>query len=143
MRHLCRSLRKLPHKSASTIIQLGLGSRGFACLRRLFFFGRVEVEDFAALSGSRINGAHVLAALHLPDRRDDSIFLDGLIRDLVFGRGRVGLRWGGFVFRHATLTGSSLTARICLRYGRFWHSGKADVQRVEPAAAATGSQIHP
>ena len=51
--------------------------------------GRVEAEDFLTLSRARVDGAEVLAALHLPDGRDLTVLLDGVVGYL-FGRSLLG-----------------------------------------------------
>src|ERR687893_603047 len=61
----------------------------------IYFFsfpvlGRVEAENLLTLAGARVDGAEVLAPLHLPDGGDLPVLLDGVVGDLL-GRG-LGLR---------------------------------------------------
>lgn len=69
--------------------------------------GRIEIEDFAALTRSRVNSAQVFAPLHFPDGGDDAVFFHGLVGYLsIFSRGRRILRhvlrlcYCGLAFRH-------------------------------------------
>src|SRR6266480_6382234 len=62
-------------------------------LTLVVMLGRVEVEDFLALTRTRIDRAHVFAALHFPNCRDDSVFFDSVIGD-VFRRGRLTRTFG-------------------------------------------------
>src|SRR5882672_4399895 len=64
-----------------------------ARLALVVMLGRVEVEDFLALTRTRIDRAHVFAALHFPNCRDDSVFFDSVIGD-VFRRGRLTRTFG-------------------------------------------------
>ena len=69
--------------------------------------GRVEPKDILTLARARVDGPDMLASLHFPNGRNDSVFFDGVIRNL-FGAGcrRIlvgGRRWfgdRGFVLRH-------------------------------------------
>ena len=77
-----------------------------ARLALVVMLGRVEVEDFLALARTRVDRAHVFAALHFPNCRDDSVFFDSVIGD-VFRRGRLTRTFGaclqcGFRFGHRT-----------------------------------------
>ncbi len=54
--------------------------------------GRVKAKDVLPLSRSRINGSHVLTALHFPNRRDHSVLFYCVIRDVL------GRRLCGWVF---------------------------------------------
>src|SRR6185295_16885678 len=72
------------------------------------FFRGIEIENFLTLSRTWVDGAHVLAALHFPNRGDHAVFLDGLISNFFFRgclRGRLGLR--RLVFCHESLNCSS------------------------------------
>src|ERR1051326_9266586 len=53
---------------------------------------RVEPQNLLTLTRARVNGAEVLAALHLPDGRDLAVLLDGVVGDLFRGRGLLLLR---------------------------------------------------
>jgi hypothetical protein len=53
--------------------------------RVVLVVGRVEPEDVLALARARVDGAQVLAPLHLPDGRHLPVLLDGVVSNL-FGR---------------------------------------------------------
>src|SRR5688572_30275049 len=73
----------------------------------LAVLGRVEAEDLQPLAGARVDGAEVLAPLHLPDGRDLPVLLDGVVGDLL---GRRGLCLLGL-----SLRGLGLLCLLCLR----------------------------
>src|SRR5215212_8077660 len=73
---------------------------GGRAARLVLVVGRVEPQDVLALARARVDGAQVLAPLHLPDGRHLPVLLDGVVSNL-FGRG---LRRGRLLLLFAALS---------------------------------------
>ncbi len=59
-------------------------------------FGGVQTKDVLSLTRSRIDGSHVLAALHLPNCRYHSVLFHRVIRNIFSRRLRCRIVGSGF-----------------------------------------------